>query len=264
VAGGEGGSSIFGRVRGFVALLLEALVFVTADVVQRTLVVIIVKGRPAARDRVLTAWARMVNGTVLWVFRVAAGASVRIAARIPFAAGTLVLMNHQSLLDIPVALESVAGGYPLIVARERYARGYPLISHMIRLYGHPTVRPGEHAGAQLESLQKVTRETVRPVVIYPEGTRSRDGGIRPFKKAGLKAILMTRPWSVHVLVGDGMWGMAGLRDFVHNVGSARVRAESLGPFPFDPARDDVDAFIGSMEAAMTRKLAEMRGCGAEN
>lgn len=254
--------SILRRLRGILALGLEALFFLAADFVQRTLVVGVIRIRRRSRERVLTAWGRFVNGVILWLIRVVGGAKVRIVAKIPFEPGTLVLMNHQSLMDIPVALTCVEGGYPIIVARERYARGYPLLSHTIRLYGHPTVRPGEHAAAQLELLKQATRAATRPVVLYPEGTRSRDGGIRPFKKAGLQAILSTRRWSVHVLVGDGMFGAAGLKDFVKNVGRTTIRAESAGPFSFDHLNDDADGFIASMEGAMTRKLAEMRGSKA--
>jgi 1-acyl-sn-glycerol-3-phosphate acyltransferase len=235
------------------------VVFVTADVVQRTLVVLAVKAFPRARGRVLTAWVRVVNGSILGVIRAIGGVRVRIAARIPFAPGTLVLMNHQSLLDIPVAIECVDGGYPMIVARERYARGYPLISHMIRLYGHPTVRPGEHAATQLDALRQATETVTRPVLLYPEGTRSRDGGIRPFKKAGLGAILAVRPWVVYVLVGDGMFGVADVKGFVNRVGTTTIRVESAGPFRFDHRKDDAESFIAKMEGVMTAKLAEMRG-----
>jgi 1-acyl-sn-glycerol-3-phosphate acyltransferase len=234
----------------------------TADVVQRTLVILAVKVFPGARERVLTVWIRVVNDTILGVIRVVGGARVRIAARVPFAPGTLVLMNHQSLLDIPVANECVEGGYPFIVARERYARGYPLISYMIRMCGHPTVRPGEHAASQLDTLRRVVETAPRPVVIFPEGTRSRDGGIRPFKKAGLRAILGVRSWSVHVLVGDGMFGVADVSRFVNRVGTTTIRVESAGPFRFDHREDDAESFISKMEGVMTGKLAEMRGSRA--
>lgn len=257
-AGGEGGTNIFGRIRGVLALVLEAVVFLTADAVQRSLIVVMIKARPRSRDEILTRWARAFNATILRIIRVVGGARLSIAARIPFAPGTLVLMNHQSLLDIPVAIECIERGYPLIVARERYARGYPLLSHMIRLYGHPTVRPGEHAGSQLDALRRAAEAAVRPVVIFPEGTRSRDGGIRPFKRGGLKTILPARRWSVHVLVGDGMSGAADVAGFVKNVGRVTVRVESVGPYPFDPHRDDTEGFISSMQGVMTEKLAEMR------
>jgi 1-acyl-sn-glycerol-3-phosphate acyltransferase len=258
-----GGKSILRRLRGIVALGAEVLVFVLADLVQRTLVVALVRFRRRSRERVLTAWVRLVNGAILDVIQFVGGAELRIAARIPFEPGTLVLMNHQSLMDIPVALKCIEGGYPMIVTRKRYASGYPLISHMVRLYGHPTVRPGEHAAAQLESLKREARSATRPILLYPEGSRSRDGGIRPFKKAGLEAILSTRSWSVHVLVGDGMFGAADVKAFVRNVSRTTIRAESAGPFSFDPA-DDADGFIATVEDVMKRKLAEMRGGTAEN
>jgi 1-acyl-sn-glycerol-3-phosphate acyltransferase len=258
----EGGKGISRRLRGVLTLGLEALLFLAADLVQRTLVVAVIWTRPRSRERVLTAWARFVNEMILGLIRVVGGAKVRIVAKIPFEPGTLVLMNHQSLMDILVALRCVEGGYPIIVTRGRYARGYPLISHMVRLYGHPTVRPGEHAATQLEFLKQATRAATRPVLLYPEGSRSRDGGIRPFKKAGLKAILSTRRWSVHVLVGDGMFGAAGVGDFVNNVSRTTIRAESAGPFYFDHLKDDADGFIASMEGLMIRKLAEMRGSKA--
>jgi 1-acyl-sn-glycerol-3-phosphate acyltransferase len=241
---------------------LEIGVFVSSDIVQRTLVVLAVKLRPGSRDRILTRWVRSVNGVILGVIRLVAGARIEIAARIPFAPGTLVLMNHQSLLDIPLVIECTEAGYPIIVARARYAKGYPLISHTIRLYGHPTVRPGEHASAQLEALQRAALTTTRPLVLYPEGSRSRDGGIRPFKRAGLGAILAARSWSVHVLVGDGLYGVADLRGFVTGIGGVRVRVQRAGPFAFDHRRDDAEVFISSMEKTMRDKLAEMRSSAA--
>ena len=183
---------------------------------------------------------------------------------IPAQPGLLVLMNHQSLLDIPLVFACFTDGYPMVVTRERYRTGYPLVSHMIRLYGHPTVRPGEHAAVQLEALRRTAATCDRPVVIYPEGSRTRDGEVRPFKTAGLKAILSARRWSVHVVVGDGLWAMARVGGFVGHVSSARIHLEDAGPFAFDPEKDDVDTFCAAMEKEMVRKLAEMRASATQS
>ena len=51
------------------------------------------------------------------------------------------LMNHQSLFDIPLVVQSVVRGYPRIVTRQRYSRSIPLISHMVKLYQYPVVAP---------------------------------------------------------------------------------------------------------------------------
>lgn len=252
------GKSILGPIRGAATLVLATLFFLAADLVQRTVVVVAIKARPGRRDRLLTRWVRFVNSGIIGLVTRAGGAKVRLGARVPADPGVLVLMNHQSLLDIPIAIGCMDGGYPKIVARERYRHGYPLISHMIRLCGHPTVRPGEHAAVQLDALRKIAEESDRAMVIYPEGSRTPDGSIRPFKTAGLKAMLSARPWRVYLLVADGMCETSGLGGFVRNISSSVIDTESEGPFPFDLKEGDADAFIASMERRMTEKLAEMR------
>jgi 1-acyl-sn-glycerol-3-phosphate acyltransferase len=193
-----------------------------------------------------------------WLVGCVGGAKLDLRAKIPADVGVLILMNHQSLLDIPIAMNCVVGGYPRIVARDRYRSGYPLVSHMIRLYGHPTVRPGEHAGVQIDALRRIAEESDRAILIYPEGSRTPDGRIRKFKTAGLKAILTAHPWSVYLLVGDGMCETAGLGGFVRNVSSSVIITESEGPFAFSGEGKAVDEFIALMERRMIDKLDQMR------
>lgn len=249
-------------MRGAATLAANALFFCAAELLQRTVVVALIKIRPGLRQRILTGWIRMVDGVILGIVRIAGGARMQIHARIPARSGILVLMNHQSLLDIPVAIRCVEDGYPMIVARERYRSGYPLVSHMIRLYGHPTVRPGEHVASQLESLKRAAAGADRPLLIYPEGSRTHNGEIRPFKTAGIKAILEVGTWLVYGLVVDGLSKAAGLEDFVKNVSSIAIRAESVGPFAFNGSNHDVEAFIESVRERMVEKLAEMRSVEA--
>jgi len=96
------------------------------------------------------------------------------------------------------------------------------------------------------------------LLIYPEGTRSRDGAIRPFKTAGLKAILEVGPWSVYLLVIDGLMNTADVVGYMRNVSSATIHVESVGPFTYDGSSDDTEKFIASMRARMIEKLADMR------
>jgi 1-acyl-sn-glycerol-3-phosphate acyltransferase len=244
--------------------VVSGVLFLALDLIQRTVVVGIVKVWPGSRARVLTAWARCVYSAILWVPRHIGGARMEIRVKIPAEPGVLVVMNHQSLLDIPLVFACVDDGYPMVVTRERYRKGHPVVSHMIRLYGHPTVRPGEYGAVQLEALRRTAASADRPVVIYPEGSRTRDGGVRPFKTGGLRTILSARRWSVRVVVVDGLWKMAGLGGFARHVGSARIRVEDDGPFAFDPEKDDADAFCAAMEKRMVQKLADMRSAASEH
>ncbi len=232
--------------------------FLSADLIQRTLIVLIIKAWPKSREKVLTAWSRRIASNVLGIVHVVGGSKVQVRASVPGDAGVLVLMNHQSLLDIPVAFRCIENTYPKIVTRERYRKGYPLVSHMIRLYEHPTVRPGENARGQLRRLKAIASTVDRPLVIYPEGTRTRDGEVQPFKTPGLRVILSARRWSVYLVVADGMWRAAGLGGFVRNLSSIRIRVVSAGPYEFDAAHQDADMFISDMQRRMIDKLAEIR------
>jgi 1-acyl-sn-glycerol-3-phosphate acyltransferase len=189
------------------------------------------------------------------------GARFSAIPRIPGEADVLVLMNHQSLMDIPLVVEAIQGTYPRIVTRARYARGKPLISHMVRLYQYPTVEQGATVRGQVAALGEAARNTSVPMVIYPEGTRTRSGEIGAFRTLGLRTLLAARPWQVWIMVTDGAWEAARLTEFVANVSRIRGRAAVMGPFASPAPDEDVDAFIVALRERMREALARLREGG---
>jgi 1-acyl-sn-glycerol-3-phosphate acyltransferase len=165
-------------------------------------------------------------------------------------------------MDLPVAFKCLERGVPRVVTRKRYGRGIPLISHMLRLYGHPLVDPGRSSREEILALAETAAASRWPLLLFPEGHRTRDGSILPFKRAGLQAILARRRWTVYVVVVDGLRRAARFRDFVHHVSGIRGRVESVGPFTPPEREEDLDAFIDEMREVMVRKLGEIRAGGA--
>jgi 1-acyl-sn-glycerol-3-phosphate acyltransferase len=54
----------------------------------------------------------------------------------------LILMNHQSIFDVPVVVESVpVNTYPRFITRKRYFKWIPTASHLVRSYRFPSVDP---------------------------------------------------------------------------------------------------------------------------
>lgn len=244
--------------RGYLALALVGIFFILADLVQRTVVVALVRTRPARRQRVLVRWKKILAGGTLGIVRVAGGATLRRSPPLPGGPGVLVVMNHQSLLDIPLMVEAIAGDYPLFVTRRRYASGIPLVSHMLRLYEHPLVEPGKSGPEQLAALRERAATSRHPLVIFPEGTRTRDGNVGPFRRAGLASILSARSWRVHVVVADGMWRCARIHDFVHNIGSVRTRVACSGPLSYPDGERSVEEFIEELRSVMRSRMDELR------
>lgn len=245
--------------RGILALTLIAVQFLLADLVERLVIAPLVRLRPAWRDRVLSGWARGISTSVLGTLRFPGGARVDQRARIPARPGVLILMNHQSLMDIPLAFKCLESGVPRIVTRKRYGKGIPLVSHMLRLYGHPLVDPGKTSREEVLALAETAAASRWPFLVFPEGHRTRDGNIRPFKRAGLQAILARRSWTVYVVVVDGLRHAARFKDFLRHVSGIRGRVEAIGPFTPPEREEDLGRFLDEMRDVMVQKLGEIRG-----
>jgi 1-acyl-sn-glycerol-3-phosphate acyltransferase len=246
------------KIRGTVTLLAIGLGLAVSDLIQRTFIAGLVHLAPSRRDRILAAWQQGMATMVLGITTWSGGARFGAVPTLPAREGVLVLMNHQSVLDIPLVVRALRGGYPRIVTRERYAHGKPLISHMIRLYQYPTVDPGATVRRHVLDLAEAARASHVPLVLFPEGTRTRTGAIGAFRRAGLRAVLGARPWEVWIMVADGTWQSARLVDFLGNVSSIRARATAVGPFRWEDPTDDPDAFIHELRDHMIAALEGLR------
>ncbi len=250
------------KLRGFLTVATIGSFLLFADVVQRLIVVPLVWMAPARRDRVLEVWLRGLGIAMISGVRFLGGGKFGSLPTIPFAPGVLVLMNHQSLLDIPIAVRCVVGGYSRIVTRKRYITGVPVISRMIKLYEYPVVDPKGGLKSQLKMLRSLARDPRAPIVVYPEGTRSRDGELLPFRRGVLDTLLRHRQWKVYVLTADGTLPCGRLRDMLNGVHTVRCNVNVSGPFdtPSDPK--DFLAWLEEMERQMHKNLAKLRGSEA--
>jgi len=254
---------VFSQLTGIATLLIVGLAFVLGDVLMWVVITPLVLVRPSRRTRILSAFAQLTAATVIGVLRHVGRAQIEVKPVVPAHGGVLMVMNHQSLIDIPIAAACVPSGYPRMVARARYGRGIPLVSQMISLYGHILVQPGRTGRSELDALAETARASTLPILIYPEGHRTRDGEIGPWKRAGLDTFLSAREWDVYVVVVDGLWHVAVLTDFVRKFSNVRSRTEVLGPIRYDGrGRESHEAFVNELRDTMIAKLHEMRASGS--
>ncbi len=249
-------------VRAWLALAFASLALAVGDIIQRLVIAPWVKLRPSRRVAVLGGWIKIMSWLTTRPVALIAGCFIPTPTRlVPSRPGILVVMNHQSLLDIPLVVQTVDGGYPRIVTRERYSRWVPLISHMVRLYQYPVVNPGakpEGIRRSLDQIAGIARESDVPLVVFPEGSRSRNGEIGKFKRGALSAILAARPWTVYVYVADGFWRAARYWDFLHHVRGVHGKVEHVGVFEWPDPSADPEPFIDTIREKMVGRLASMR------
>ncbi len=89
--------------------------------------------------------------------------------------------NHESALDIWVLFKLLPRPFRFVAKAELFR--IPIFGWYLRIGGHIPVDRGHHASA-VQSLRRAG-EAVRAgtsLVVFPEGTRSKDGRILPFKK----------------------------------------------------------------------------------
>ena len=95
--------------------------------------------------------------------------------------------NHQSLVDILVLGSVLPGDYKW--AAKRSLMRVPVIGWHLRLSGHVPVDrgAGPHAAAAVVDRFREVLARGKPLLIFPEGTRSEDGIVRPFKAGAFSA-----------------------------------------------------------------------------
>ena len=96
----------------------------------------------------------------------------------------VVVSNHQSLLDILV-LSRIPREMKWVAKEELFK--VPWVGWMFRLSGDIALRSGD-AGSGSRAMARARRYLGRGmhVMIFPEGTRSRDGALLPFKPGAFR------------------------------------------------------------------------------
>jgi 1-acyl-sn-glycerol-3-phosphate acyltransferase len=95
--------------------------------------------------------------------------------------------NHQSLTDILVLGSVLPHDYKW--AAKRSLMKIPFLGWHLRLAGHVPVdrNAGSRAAAEVIARFEEVLRRGKPLLVFPEGTRSEDGVLKPFKNGGFYA-----------------------------------------------------------------------------
>ena len=230
------------------------------DLGQRLIIWPVVLLFPVKRRAVVRRWLRFLAKISLWISRWFGGVRVTTTGTAP-TESCLLVMNHQSLLDITISVNAAGGPQAVIPTRERYGHGIPGISSLTKLGRFPLVtqqqKPVKAEVAGLLQAAKDLADGETTLIIYPEGHRTTDGSIRPFMRSGLKLLLSRAHRPVYYIVTDGLWHARTIKEAIHSFANSDVTVVIRGPFPA-PAKEEIDSFIDDLHARMTATLAEIR------
>ncbi len=133
-------------------------------------------------------YSRLTNGIIRnWAKLILWGSGIRVQVQgrehIDPGKYYIYMPNHQSAFDILACVVAIPGTVRFIAKKELFR--IPVFAQGMQAVGMIAIDRGNSAKAR-ETLSKALEKMRRgvSVIIYPEGTRSRDGKIHKFKKGG--------------------------------------------------------------------------------
>ncbi len=122
--------------------------------------------------------------------------------------GYAIISNHQSMFDIVLIGGLLFTNFPKYVAKQELGRWFPSISLNLRWGGNAIIDRQDRiqAVAVIREMTETAQKRNVSVAIFPEGTRSRDGRLQKFRRAGSRALLEGADQLPVVPVAvDGAW-----------------------------------------------------------
>ena len=107
----------------------------------------------------------------------------------------IFVANHQSTFDIPPLIWHLRKYHAKFVSKIELEKGIPSVSFNLKHGGSILInrKKSKEAIDKLEAFGKRLTEKNHSVIIFPEGTRSKNGQMRKFHRSGLLALLKTMP-----------------------------------------------------------------------
>jgi 1-acyl-sn-glycerol-3-phosphate acyltransferase len=158
-----------------------------------------------------------------WLILCVGGVSLRVSGlhQIDSRRQYIFMVNHQSNLDIPVLHQSLPG-FQLRWLAKKEILWVPFLGWAMWAARHIAVDRGDQNDA-MGSLKKAQERMTSGVsiVFFPEGTRSSDGRLLPFKRGGFLLAIKTQTPIVPVTI-DGSGKILAKGDWRFRAGEIRV------------------------------------------
>jgi len=209
-------------------------------------------------DRSIPVWSRQIIGCMgLWAGKPYHLPRIR-KGQVPD--HFILICNHQSLIDI-LALFYMFPDHPIrFVGKNSLRIGTPGVSRALRLGRHAFVKQsGDPVGA-VNAVRAFSRRCVRLgkcPVIFPEGTRSKDGTLGDFKTGGFRTIADGTHLPIVLVAIDGGWRMGNMKLISKN-GPSPYNARLLKVYPAAEGKSAVASTLADANLRVAEQLSAWR------
>ena len=166
----------------------------------------------------------------------------------------IFVANHQSLFDIPPMIWSLRKHHPKFVSKIELGKGIPSVSFNLKHGGAALINRKDPAQAlrELENFGKRIHDNTWSAVIFPEGTRSRDGKPNKFSLNGIKMMVKYNPEAYIVPISiNNSWRVYKYGKFPLGMFN-RITVETHKPIPLKNA--NLETVFDEMETTIKEHI----------
>lgn len=173
----------------------------------------------------------------------------------------LIISNHQSLLDIVVHMNYYNGTRLRFVAKQELGNRIPLVSPMLKSGKHCLVKRTGSPAQAMKAIDKFAKHVLENnliPVIFPEGSRSKDGSLGTFYAAGFRRFLSGAPMPVAVCAVDGGWQISSIRQMAQNMKNGAYRIKLLKVYDAPKTKEEQLQILEQAKILIQEQLDKWR------
>jgi 1-acyl-sn-glycerol-3-phosphate acyltransferase len=175
--------------------------------------------------------------------------------KIPTGVPLIIVANHQSMYDIPPLIWYFRKHHVKFISKKELGKGIPSVSYNLRHGGSVLIDRKDPRGSvkAIEGFAERIKKNNWAAVIFPEGTRSRNGHPKVFKTKGLLTMFKHVPNALIVPVTiNNSWKTLQYGTFPMGIG-AHIKFKVHQPMELN-AEKDMDAMIETIEKYITTHI----------
>ncbi len=173
---------------------------------------------------------------------------------LPVGRPIIFIANHQSLYDIPVMIWFLRKYHAKFISKIELAKGIPSISYNLRHGGAANIdrKDSRQSITEIAKFGTRMRENKWSAMIFPEGTRSKDGTVKIFQVGGIATLLKKCPEALIVPIAiNNSWKMVRYGQFPLNT-FLNMSWEVLSPI--EPEKRPLEEIVLEAENAIRKAL----------
>ena len=166
----------------------------------------------------------------------------------------IFIANHQSMYDIPPLIWHLRKYHAKFISKIELTKGIPSISFNLKYGGGANInrKDAKQSITEIIKLGNRMKENNWSAVIFPEGTRSKNGLMKPFAAAGVATLLKKVPGALIVPIAiKGSWKLTRYGTFPLSFGE-KISWTILEPI--EPSNRPAEEVIAEAEQSIKNEV----------